>query len=128
MVRVAARFGLVGVFNTVLGIAVIGLFMRTGMGDFAANALGYALCIGLSFVLNRSFTFGVRGTVRPREVRRYLVAFAVAYGANLSALVFMRGLGFAGSMVGQIAGMAAYSSCFFLLSRYFVFAQGRHAS
>lgn len=127
MLRSAFRFGLVGIVNTVAGILVIGAFIRAGLGDFTANALGYCVCIGLSFALNRSFTFGVRGTVRGQEVRRYLTVFALAYGANLATLALMRGAGFAGSMAAQIAAMMAYSASFFLLSRYFVFASGRHA-
>lgn len=122
MVRSALRFGLVGVLNTLVGLAVILVLLRAGAGDYLANAASYAVGISLSFVLNRAWTFGVRGPVALREIARFGLVCALSYAANLAMLTLMRGLGFAESMIGQGAAMAVYSGSFFLLSRAFVFA------
>lgn len=123
----ALRFGLVGVLNTIVGLAVIWALLRLGVGDYPANACSYGVGVCCSFVLNRTWAFEVRGPVASTEVARFLTVFALSYGANLGMLTLMRGLGFAQSLIGQGAAMAVYSACFFLLSRHFVFAPGRAA-
>ncbi|PNU04211.1 GtrA family protein [Novosphingobium guangzhouense] len=123
----ALRFGVVGALNSLVGLAVIWALLRLGVGDYPANACSYAVGVCLSFVLNRAWTFAVRGPVGSGEVARFLLVFALSYAANLGVLTLMRALGFAHSLIGQGAAMAAYSVCFFLLSRHFVFAAGRLA-
>ena len=123
----ALRFGLVGVLNTLVGLTVIWTLLLLGVGDYPANACSYAVGLCVSFVLNRVWTFEVRGPVAGEEVARFLTVFALSYAANLGVLTIMRGLGFAQSLIGQGAAMATYSVCFFLLSRHFVFASGRIA-
>lgn len=123
----ALRFGLVGVLNTLVGLGVIWALLRLGVGDYPANACSYAVGVCFSFVLNRVWTFEVRGPVAGGEVARFLTVFALSYAVNLGVLTIMRGLGFAQSLIGQGAAMAAYSVCFFLLSRHFVFTPGRAA-
>ena len=121
MLRSAIRFGLVGVANTIVGLVVIAALLQAGVGDYLANAFSYAVGLCLSFLLNRSWTFEVRGQIDRGEVQRFLAVFALSFTANLATLTFMRMLGFAEDMIGQGAAMAAYSICFFLLSRRFVF-------
>ncbi|WP_232492490.1 GtrA family protein [Novosphingobium kaempferiae] len=125
MLKSALRFGLVGLLNTLVGLAVIAALLHVGAGDYLANAGGYAVGLCLSFTLNRIWTFEVRGPVAAGEAGRFLLAFALAYSVNLAVLTMMRGLGFAQSLIGQGAGIVAYSVCFFLLSRAFVFVPGR---
>lgn len=127
MLRSLLRFGLVGVLNTLVGLAVIATLLHVGAGDYLANAGGYAVGLCLSFTLNRFWTFEVRGPVAAGEAGRFLLAFALAYCANLAVLTTMRGLGFAQSLIGQAAGMVTYSLCFFLLSQAFVFVPGHAA-
>lgn len=128
MVKAAARFGLVGIANTLVGLAVIALLLHFGAGDYLANAVSYAIGICLSFVLNRTFTFRVRGRVAAHEVHRFLAVFAISYAANLGVLTLMRAAGFAETLIAQGAAMIAYSTVFFLLSRRFVFGPRPSAS
>lgn len=127
MLRSAIRFGLVGLANTIVGLVVIAALLQVGVGDYLANAVSYAVGLCLSFLLNRSWTFEVRGQIDRGEVQRFLAVFALSFTANLATLTFMRRLGFAENMIGQGAAMAAYSICFFLLSRRFVFRLRVHA-
>jgi putative flippase GtrA len=121
MVKAAARFGLVGIANTLVSLAVIAVMLHLGAGDYVANAVSYAIGFCLSFVLNRAFTFRVRGRVAAHEVHRFLAVFAISYAANLGVLTMMRAAGFAETLIAQGSAMIAYSAVFFLLSHRFVF-------
>ena len=122
MLRAGFRFGLVGLINTLVGLAAIAVLLRSGAGDWIANAASYAIGLCVSFTLNRRWTFGIRGAVGAREIGLFLGVFAVAYATNLAVLAAMRSLGFVENLIGQAAAMVAYSVTFFLLSRRFVFA------
>ena len=122
------RFGLVGVANTVVGLTVITVLLAAGVGDYGANLCSYGAGLMLSFVLNRSWTFGVKGAVDRREAAAFLAAVGLSYLANLCVLGAMRGLGFRESLVGQGAAMLAYSTCFFVLARCYVFRPRVRAS
>lgn len=122
MLRSAFRFGIVGLANTAVGLAVIALLLTLGAGDWIANAVSYAVGLCLSFMLNRHWTFGMRGSIASREVVSFLAVFAASYAANVMVLAAMRKFGFTESLLGQAAAMVAYSVTFFLLSRRFVFA------
>lgn len=119
------RFSLVGAANTLVGLAAILGLIALGVDDYRANLGGYAIGLALSFALNRAWTFGRRGTPAWREGGAFAATVALCYGANLGVLGAMRAIGFRESLIGQGAAMLAYSACFFLLSRGWVFRE-RH--
>lgn len=120
-----ARFLLVGVANTLVGLAVIfAAKALAGAGDLAANASGYAVGLTLSFALNRSWTFRDRGRLSPAALR-FMLAFALAYLANLATVFGLRDLAGVDSYVAQAAGVVPYTALFFLASRAFVFREHR---
>ncbi|GAA4337537.1 hypothetical protein GCM10023165_15620 [Variovorax defluvii] len=118
------RYAFVGVLNTGLGYAVI--FLCMGVLDWspvASNIAGYAVGFVVSFTLNRSFTFRSKGPAR-RELRRFLLIFALAYLANLAVLVLcVHAMGLDGGWAQVIAGFG-YFGLSFALSKYYVFAEG----
>lgn len=116
-----ARFALVGVINTAVGFALILLGLRLGLGDYAANALGYGLGLGVSYALNRSWTFRAVNAPSWAEFGRFAASFVLAYGANLSVLVLGRAAGLAGQPLLHLAGLGLYSVLFYVLSRTIVF-------
>ena len=120
-VQQAARFGAVGVVNTLVGYGVIYLCMLgLGLSPVVSNVAGYAIGLCCSFMLNRRLTFRSRGSAR-REAARFLLAFAAAYACNLLVLMFaMRELGVHPVWAQLVAGVA-YTAVFFLLSKFFVF-------
>lgn len=121
MLRLLTRFGLAGVFNSVAGFAVIWLFLLLGASGLAANVAGYAFGLLLSFALNRHYVFGQRGAVSSREVWRFVAAFVTSYLVNLAVLRLAQGWLGDSNPLAQIPAMAAYSVCFFLIARWFVF-------
>jgi len=80
----------------------------------------------LSFTLNRSWTFRDYGRLSPAALR-FLLAFALAYFANLATVFGLRDLAGVDSYVAQAAGIVPYTALFFVLSRVFVFRDRRDA-
>lgn len=119
------RYGLVGLLNTGVGLAVIlGAEFGLHAQPLAANALGYAAGFAVGFVLNRSFVFRSEARVGVAGPR-YFVAVAACYGLNLMVL---QGLRWAlpptdlARAAAQLCAMGAYTVSLFALSRYWVFA------
>lgn len=128
MIAYALRFATVGVLNTLVGYAVIFLCMYgLGLSPVVSNVIGYGFGLTTSFTLNRSYTFRSKAAVGPQVVR-FLVFFGLAYLVNLGVLIGMTQYLGVGGGISQIVAGVAYSSVFFLLSHYFVFADdGRRA-
>ena len=121
--REFARFLLVGVLNTCTGLAVIySAKWLAHWDDVPANLLGYAVGLTVSFALNRRWTFAHTGAALP-ALARFLMATAVAYGANLGVvLLALKGLDL-NSYLAQAAGVPAYTLTAYLLGRHFVFTR-----
>lgn len=119
--RELARFLIVGVANTLIGLTIIyAAKWLAQWGDVAANALGYGVGLVVSFALNSRWTFAYKGAHWPALARFALVAL-VAYGANLlTVMLAIHALGL-NSYLAQALGMPSYTLTSYLLSRYFVF-------
>ena len=115
------RFLGVGVLNTLAGLAIIyagkGLL---GLDDVPANALGYGCGLGLSFVLNRRWTFEHRGPAGP-ALLKFLAAVGLAYAANLGVVTSAIAMGVNG-YVAQALGAPVYTSVTYWISRRYAFA------
>lgn len=123
--RQLARYGIVGLANTAVGYGLILLGLWLGMGDYQANALGFAVGLCFSFFANRTFTFDRRGNVTATEVARFMVCFALAYAANLGVIAAGRAAGLAENPLVHLAGTGLYSVCFFLLMRSVTFTSDK---
>jgi putative flippase GtrA len=115
------RFGLVGLLNTALGYAAILAALALGYGDLQSNAMGYAAGLGVSFFLNRRWTFKSEVATRPGVVLRYLAVFLVAYSANLAVVILARSVGLVENPFVHLAAVCLYSLLFYLGSVCFVF-------
>lgn len=123
LVAQAARFAVVGLANTGIGVAaILGLQTLTPAGPFLANAGGYAIGLAVSFIGNRGWTFGAGDGAAGPQAARFVAAFAVAYGLNLAALAAGLALGLH-PLLAQLPAIAVYSVVFFLLSRGWVFRE-----
>ena len=105
MAMTLIRFGLVGLLNTAIGFAVILFALRMGAGDYTANATGYTAGLALSYMLNRSWTFGVTQPVNPAEFARFMGAFALSYAANLLLITAGTLAGFGGNPLLHLGGV-----------------------
>jgi putative flippase GtrA len=119
-----ARFGVAGLINTALGFFVIeALDVGLGVQPNIANACGYAIGMGVGFVLNHGFVFRCQDRSKA-VVARYLATVLAAFLVNqLVLLTAHHVLGPAPLMrtVAQLAGMASYTTMSFVLCRQWVF-------
>lgn len=121
----ALRYGVAGVFNTLVGFSII-LILELGLGLAAhlANAVGYAVGICVSFVLSKVFVFKARQTKRSAPLR-YVVAVAAAFALNQGVLSLARLVlptGPLWSVAAQGSAAVSYTAALFLLSHFWVFA------
>lgn len=123
--RTLTRFILVGVGNTLLGLAVI-YAARLVTGDFLANFIGYLVVVPISFFAHRKLSFRDAGQMLPAFLR-FLPTVAVGYFANL--FVLTKGLA-AGQNphIVQACAMATHILLTYLLSRCVVFLHPRRTS
>jgi putative flippase GtrA len=116
-----ARFGVVGVANTMLGLGVIYSLKATlAMGDAAANVIGYAVAMVAGFFLNRRWTFAHRGNAYAAFVR-YLGVLACAYLANLATVLGLIGLLTLDGYLAQALGILPYTVITYAGARFIAF-------
>ena len=119
--RQAMRFALVGIANTAVGLGTIWALKFFGrVADVPANFLGYCVGLACSFVLNRRWTFEHRGAVLP-ALLRFLLVFAVAYGANLGCMLMLRDHFGVNAYWAHLLATVPYTVLFFIGSRTLAF-------
>lgn len=117
------RFLVVGVCNTVIGYGIIfGLMYGVNLTPEISNAVGYSICLIISYILNRKFTFKSKQTWRS-ELSKFLTVFIIAYAVNLVVLVaLIRGINL-NSGISQIIAGAAYVMSSYFLNKLFCFQE-----
>lgn len=113
------RFGVVGALNTLVTLSIIYammLFFKCSAG--IANAIGYAVGIMCSFVLNWIWTFKSTRSIS-HVLPKYAIGFAISYLINLA--VVLSTVRVFDPYLSQIFGSVAYSIVFFFASRFFVY-------
>lgn len=119
------RFSAVGAINTAVGLLCIwGAMYFAGLGAVAANLVGYAIGLVVSFALNRAWTFADRGSVAA-SLPRWIALAAVAYLVNLAIVVAAHRLAGIDPYLAQPLGIVAYTLLMFAGSRAFVFREAR---
>jgi putative flippase GtrA len=116
-----ARFVLVGISNTVIGLGIIFIcYNLLHINYILSNVIGYSCGLTNSYIWNKRWTF--RSAKNPtREIAFFLLFFAVSYGLNLASVVFcVRRMGF-NPNVAQFFGIAVYTSTNFLTNKYVTF-------
>jgi putative flippase GtrA len=118
-----ARYVAVGVLNTAIGYALIFAFMyAAGLSPKVSNVLGYAFGLVVSYGLNRVYTFHSRNAKAPEFVR-FLLIFAIAFGANFAALALFLQMPQIPVPLSQLAAGGVYVVTSYVLSRRFVFRE-----
>lgn len=117
--RQVLSYGLIGAFNTIVTAAVIAILAYLSFQPVLANALGFSAGLLSSYLLNRNFTFRRK---KPGAQIAFVLAFGVAYSTNLVVLFLFQFLDGAGPFIPQGAGMVSYNVAFFLLMKFWVFA------
>lgn len=116
-----ARYLMVGVVNTGIGYAIIFLCMYgIGLSPEISNAAGYGLGMVISYVLNRTFTFGSPPSTRGTKVR-FAVVNGLSYLANLGMLILLVRTWGIHEGLSQVLAGGVYVATSFLLNKHYVF-------
>lgn len=83
------RFGIVGSFNTLLDFALLFLFVYAiGFDKYLSNILSTGICLVISFLLNRKWTFKSDGNQR-RQFVMFLVVTLIGLWGVQNALIWV---------------------------------------
>jgi uncharacterized protein len=119
----AVKYGAVGVLNTAVTYLVfIALHRLLGIGEYWANAAGYAAGFVNSFAWNKAWTFK-GGEFRLYEFLLFALVALAAYGVQLPVFALLRRLDVRGEIAEFIA-MVPYTAAGFLGNRYIAFGKG----
>ncbi len=123
------KFITVGLFNTLLGMIIMfGMYNLLGASYWMSSATNYILVSILSYVLNKTFTFGHKGKVIRSGISFainigicYLIAYNVAKPLMV-AILADRSVSFQENMA-MIFGMCIFTGLNYLGQRFFVFRE-----
>lgn len=116
-----ARFLVIGVLNTIVGLGTILILQELlGVSYRIANVAGYAVGLVHSFVWNKLWTFR-----SPRwsyhEVLRFLVAFFVSFSVQYLVLNVAIEVVHTSALLGQLLAIATYTVVNYGINRYWTF-------
>ncbi len=127
------RFALVGVVNTLVGMAIMfGLYNLAHCSYWMSSACNYILTSILSFFLNKFFTFHNKEKGIGQVVRfavNIVVCYLLAYGIAKPLCVWL--LGGASQTVrhnvSMLVGMCLFTALNYIGQRFFAFASHKEA-
>ena len=115
------RFAIVGISNTILGLAVIVTLQGlVGFSPTLANACGYAFGAVLGFFLHRRWTFNFAAVSISDRAFVYGMVLAACYLINLAVLHAALAAG-ASPVVSQALAVVAYSASHFSAGKWLAF-------
>ena len=115
------RFLLVGLVNTAVGYSVVmGAHYALGASPLVANACGYLVGGAVSYLLNRTFTFGSRRN-HAETLPLFVTCVAVCFVLNAAVLAFLLRVLHLPFPLSQAGAMVAYTGAFYVLNRLVVF-------
>lgn len=125
------KFILVGVLNTLLSAALMfGLYHLLHFGYWGSSAVSYLLGSVLSFILNKTFTFGNRDSVLKTALRfavNAAVCYVIAYGAAKPLVLWaLSETALSEQLLEQIAmlaGMCFFTALNYVGQRFFAFRE-----
>jgi putative flippase GtrA len=120
------RFGLVGVTNTLLTIAVFALLTGKGVAPAAASALAFAVGAANGYRLNRRWTFRVAES-STTQVARYVAVQALGAGLSAGGVALVGGDLSVRRLAAEAMVLPVVTAITYILSRVLVFGGPRPA-
>ncbi len=120
ILRQFIRFNLVGVLNTLLTYGIYSGLVYLGVHHLAAVVIEYAFGIVFSYLLNKRFTFAVRGG-GSRMFGRMLLAYIPTLLLNALLLWLLVDRLHWNEYVGQAVALGLVSVLSFIAQKVFVF-------
>ena len=115
------RFGLVGGFVTAVVYVVFIALLKLGMHYLPASACGWAVGVGLNYVLSRLFTFAVKERAHAREFMAFAVGALLQLALGLACYALLMGRLKLGATPAFLINLVVTASFSFLFMRQVVF-------
>lgn len=116
------RFGIVGVINTLITLAVIYLLQEVLDVKYTiANLAGYVAGVINSFFWSKLWVFKKLNSNFIREAVLFLISFGVCYGIQFVSLLVLVELLHIPDLWAQLLGMVVYTLCNFIMNRCITF-------
>lgn len=116
------RFGIVGVINTLITLAVIYLLQEVLHVKYTiANLAGYVAGVINSFFWSKLWVFKKLNSNFIREAVLFLISFGVCYGIQFVSLLVLVELLHIPDLWAQLLGMVVYTLCNFIMNRCITF-------
>lgn len=115
------RFGLVGGFVTAVAYVTFTGLLHLGAHYLVAATAGWAVGVGLSYVLNRTFTFEVGGRAKPREFGTFVGGYVLQLGLGLADYWLLIGVLKFGPSLAFVANLGLSAAFSFIFMRWVVF-------
>ena len=116
------RFGIVGVINTLITLAVIYLLQEVlDVKYTTANLAGYVAGVINSFFWSKLWVFKKLNSNFIREAVLFLISFGVCYGIQFVSLLVLVELLHIPDLWAQLLGMVVYTLFNFIMNRCITF-------
>ena len=115
------KFGIVGIFNTLLTAATIWFLLKVlHCSDYFSNFVGYIIGLLNSFIWNRKWTFESKTKVSV-TVFKFIVTFAISYLFQLGNLYLLLHFTPIDPYLCQILSIVVYTLINFILNKNYTF-------
>jgi putative flippase GtrA len=111
----------VGLFNTIVAVAVIYIMQLLGNNYVVSNLIGYIVGIIVSFFLNSKITFKVRANIM--FACKFVIALIIAYISNIAIVTMVINVIPDYPYLAQLSGVPFYIVLGYLLNKYWVFKE-----
>lgn len=124
----AVRFGVVGLLQNGLNVAVFALATGLGVHYRSAAVLAAVVALLASFAFNRAWTFPGRAGPIHRQGARYALVFASAVALGVVLLTFFVEVAGLPEVAAQVAAILVVAPLSFIVQRAWVFRAPRRSA
>ena len=115
------KFGIVGVFNTLITAIVIWVMLKKlGASDYVSNIVGYMLGLINSFIWNRKWTFESKTNIASTFFK-FIITFAICYLLQLGNLYLLLHFTSIDAYISQLLSILVYTIFNFILNKRYTF-------
>lgn len=116
------KYGLVGVSNTLITMAVIWVMMKgLGCAEGLSNFTGYVAGLLNSFVWNKQWTFKGSEAGWTKSACRFAIAFAVCYVLQYGLVLLLNHSLPIDHYYNHLIGMVFYTALNFVMNKFYTF-------
>ena len=121
-IKQAIKYGVVGVSNTLITMAVIYIMMKLlGCREGLSNITGYVAGLLNSFIWNKQWTFKDSTAGWKKSAFRFGLAFAVCYLLQWGLVTFLNARLPVDHYYNHLIGMAFYTVLNFIMNKFYTF-------